>query len=227
MRIILVAIHPTPSPQAIPLANAFLQSYQKTNVDVDSPVEVILRDFFLCQDPDDCITGLYSMKPALIGFSMYVWNREWCRSIAAGVRRIMPEVRLFAGGPEVTADPHALLSDELFDFLITGEGEQAFADVCGSLAAGTTFCGIPGVVTREKGNFQSVSRHLLTDLDTIPSPWLTGILDARQYRGILWQLSRGCTFSCDFCFDSRGGKAVCGAFLLIVSKPSLRHFAGG
>jgi radical SAM superfamily enzyme YgiQ (UPF0313 family) len=208
VRIILVAIHPYPSPQAVPLANAFLQSYQKPHVVTDTPVEVILRDFFLGQDPGDCITELSSLKPTLIGFSMYVWNRELCRSIAERMLNLMPDILLFAGGPEATADPHGLLADKLFDFLIVGEGEETFADVCRSCAAGTSYSRIPGVATREKNSLQLIPRTPLADLDTIPSPWLTGILDARQYRGILWQLSRGCSFSCDFCFDSRGESGV-------------------
>jgi radical SAM superfamily enzyme YgiQ (UPF0313 family) len=224
VRIILVAIHPYPSPQAVPLANAFLQSYQKEYVVADASVEVILRDFFLDREPADCIAELSSLKPTLIGFSMYVWNREQCRNIAEGMSRLIPDIRLFAGGPEATADPHGLLADGLFDFLIVGEGEQTFADVCRSCAAGMPFSGIPGVATQENNGLQLISRTPLADLDTIPSPWLTGILDAHKYPGILWQLSRGCTFSCDFCFDSRGESGV-RRFSLDRIEAELRHFA--
>ncbi len=224
MRIILVAIHPYPSPQAVPLANAFLQSYQQAHAGDDTPVEVMLRDFFLGQDLGGCIAELTALEPALIGFSMYVWNREQCRNIAAGIFRQMPDIRLFAGGPEVTADPRGLLADDLFDFLIVGEGEETFADVCRSYVSSATYSGIPGVATRGKDGLLLIPRNPSAELDAVPSPWLAGVLDACSYRGILWQLSRGCTFSCDFCFDSRGESGV-RRFSLDRIEAELRHFA--
>ncbi|NVN91153.1 MAG: B12-binding domain-containing radical SAM protein [Desulfuromonadales bacterium] len=224
MRIILVAVHPYPSPQAVPLANAFLQSYRKAFCNADSSVEVVLRDYFLGQEPSDCVADLAVLNPALIGFSLYVWNREQCRSIAEGIRLTLPDVRFFAGGPEATANPGGLLTDEPFDFLIVGEGEQTFADVCEHCAAGNGVSGIPGVATRENGALLLTPRFPVTELDTIPSPWLTGTLDASLYRGILWQLSRGCTFACDYCFDSRGESGV-RRFSLERVAAELRHFA--
>lgn len=224
MRIILVAVHPSPSPQAVPLANAFLKGYRKAHCATTSSIEVILQDFFLDQAPADCAAELAALQPDLVGFSLYVWNREQCRNMAKGIRTVLPEATLFAGGPEATADAGGLLADDLFDFLIVGEGEQTFADVCGSVDSGRGVSGIPGVATREKGVLLLTPRPPLTEMDTIPSPWLTGTLDARRYRGILWQLSRGCTFSCDFCFDSRGESSV-RRFSLARVEEELRHFA--
>jgi hypothetical protein len=208
VRIILVAIHTCPSPQAVPLANAFLESYRKAHAVADAPIEILLRDFFIDQEPADCVAELAALKPDLVGFSLYSWNREHCRSIAEGLLRLAPDILLFAGGPEATADPERLLADDLFDFLIVGEGEQTFAEVCCHFAAGTDFSGIPGVAKRDKNAFVVTPRTPLPELDTIPSPWLTGILDARLYKGVLWQLSRGCSYCCDFCFDSRGESGV-------------------
>lgn len=66
----------------------------------------------------------------------------------------------------------------------------------------------------------------LADLDSIPSPYLNGVLDISRYPGILWQLSRGCGFACDFCFDSRGSHGV-RRFSLGRIEAELRHFAAG
>lgn len=224
MQIVLVAVHPYPSPQAVPLANAFLQSFMNVHVGSDFSVEIVTRDFFLDRNPLDCSAELVALKPDLIGFSMYVWNREQCKDIAREMRHLAPEVRLFAGGPEATADPHGVLEDSLFDFLVVGEGEETFADICRNVANGAELSGIPGVAMRSGDDFQLIPRDLLEDLDAIPSPWLTGVLDARQYGGVLWQLSRGCSFTCDFCFDSHGEKGV-RHFSLDRIEAELRHFA--
>lgn len=224
MRLILVAIHPCSSPQAVPLANAFLASYQREHLPTHTPLELVLRDFFLHQEVADCVAELLSLKPDMIGFSLYAWNRARCRIIAEELRRCLPGVQLFAGGPEASADPRALLDEGGLDFLVVGEGEETFAEVCLALAAGTGVSGIPGVAVAGEGGSRHAPRRLLPDLDAIPSPWLSGVLDAGGYRGVLWQLSRGCAFSCDFCFDARGESGV-RRFSLERVEAELRHFA--
>lgn len=224
MLIALIAVHPYPSPQAVPLANACLQSYLNTPSGSDLPVRVTLLDFYLHQAATGCAAGIMDRNPDAVAFSIYVWNRERSIEIAAELRRMHPGVVLFAGGPEVTADPGGVLADSPFDFVIAGEGEEPFAAVCARLAAGRTVSDIPGVATRGTDSLLLSPHQPLPDLDSIPSPWLTGVLPAQHYRGILWQLSRGCGFSCDFCFDSRGSAGV-RRFSLERIEAELRHFA--
>ena len=122
MRIVLVAVHPYPSPQAVPLANAYLQSYLAT-IPQTAAIEIERSDFFLGQDPADCVDTISALRPTLVGFSMYVWNRTMCREMADELRRRTPGITIFAGGPEATADPQGILAGTGFDFLISGEGE--------------------------------------------------------------------------------------------------------
>ncbi|HEX9078998.1 MAG TPA: radical SAM protein [Desulfuromonadaceae bacterium] len=218
MRITLVAIHPYPSPQAVPLANAFLKA-----VAADVPAEIRLRDFFVGQRTADCVEELVAEQPAAVGFSLYVWNRALCREIAAELARRLPGVILFAGGPEATADPRGVLAEAVFAFLVVGEGEIAFAQVCARLASGQGVADLPGVTVMTQNGPSPASPRAFADLDAIPSPWLSGILDPRHYRGILWQLSRGCGFGCEFCYDSRDRQGV-RHFSLDRIEAELRHF---
>jgi hypothetical protein len=207
MRIALVAVHPCPSPQALPLANAFLQSYL-TAVPQTTVVEIMRADFYLGQECAATVAEITRLQPALVGFSLYVWNRGMCCEMADELRRRLPGITIFAGGPEATADPFGVLAGTGFDFLIAGEGEGPFAAVCARLSEGGAVCGIPGVATRTETGISLVPAVPFIDLDDIPSPWLSGVIDAGHYPGILWQLSRGCGFCCDFCFDSRDRHGV-------------------
>jgi hypothetical protein len=218
VRITLVSIHPSPSAQAVPLANAFLKSYA-----ADIPVGIELADLFSGQESTGCAESITGMRPKAVGFSMYLWNREACLEIAADLRRRMPEIILFAGGPEVTADPSGVLSDSTLDFAILGEGEKPFRTFCEHLAAGKDIPDIPGII-RPGTDVPAVPPTPLDDLDAIPSPYLNGTLNCETYPGILWQLSRGCGFSCDFCFDSRDRHGV-RRFSLERIEAELRHFA--
>jgi hypothetical protein len=224
MRIALVAVHPCPSPQAVPLANAFLQSFL-TTAPQTATIKVGRADFFLAQEPAACVDTIAALQPTLVGFSIYVWNRALCREIAEELRRRLPGITIFGGGPEATADPRGILAGTGFDFLVSGEGEVPFAAVCARLSEGGEVSDIPGIATRAETGISLTTAVSLVDLDAIPSPWLNGIIDAGHYPGILWQLSRGCGFSCDFCFDSRDRHGV-RRFSPERIEAELRHFAG-
>jgi len=217
-KISLVSIHVGPSPQAVPLANAFLKSAAR-----HTPVDISLIDFFATQHPVECAQAISETLPDAVGFSMYLWNRELCIQVAHQFRIFLPKVKLFAGGPEVTADSEHVLKSGAFDFVICGEGEIPFTTLCERMASMEKIEDIPGLLM--PGDNATHPFSLATsDLDVIPSPYLSGTLDSRSYPGILWQLSRGCCFSCDFCFDSRGRSGV-RRFSLERIETELQHFA--
>jgi hypothetical protein len=219
----MVSVHPYPSPQAVPLANAFLQSYL-TTVPHHGEIETVRADFYLGQESAACAAEIVARRPTLVGFSLYVWNRSACREIADELRIRQPGITIFAGGPEATADPIGVLAGSSFDFLISGEGEGPFAALCTRLLEGGDISEIPGIATRKEGGISLIPALPLTGPDEIPSPWLNGIINAGSYPGILWQLARGCGFSCDFCFDSRDSHGV-RRFSLERVETELRHFA--
>jgi len=213
----LIAIHPCSSPQSVPLANAFLKSYA-----AQSGVSIELVDFFLGQDSAPCATRVAESHPVAVGFSLYVWNRELCSLIAAELRRTQPHIMLFCGGPEATADAAGVLDEGIFDFIIVGEGEVPFLHICECIAADRAITGIAGIATREITAAPATTP--LSDLDSIPSPYLNNVIDLGTCSGLLWQLSRGCAFSCEFCFDARGIHGV-RRFSLVRIEAELRHFA--
>ena len=217
MHINLVSIHPYPSPQSTPLANAFLKAYA-----LKSTISINLVVFFIGDDAATCAAQLTNSLPVAIGFSMYLWNRDLCCEIADELRRVYPTAKLFCGGPEVTANPESVTRMGVFDFVIVGEGEEPFSSLCQTLAVGGDYSQIPGVRLPE--SVMTPPPAPILDLDSIPSPYLTGIIDTSTTPGILWQLSRGCSFTCDFCFDSRGVHGV-RRFSLERVESELRHFA--
>ena len=197
MLIKLVSVHPSPSPQSIPLATAFLKAYA-----LKSGATIELVDFFIGQDSGVCAAKLAEPFPKAVGFSLYLWNRDAVCLIAAKLHNSHPSIKLFCGGPEVTADPVSVIQTGIFDFVIAGEGEAPFLSLCQALASGEPYAHIPGLLSADSDDLQPPAP--IADLDSIPSPYLAKIIDTHANPGILWQLSRGCSFTCDFCFDSRG-----------------------
>jgi radical SAM superfamily enzyme YgiQ (UPF0313 family) len=204
MHLTLVTIHAFRSPQAVPLAAACLKASLE-----DRPVTVTCADFFCGDSLADSCGAILATRPDLVGFSLYAWNRDECFSLAERLRREAPCLTIFAGGPEATADPAGILaSAAALDFLVVGEGEVTLREVVDRLVAGTSPDGVAGVARRKGAAIELVRREPVADLGLLPSPYLAGVLDASIPGGVLWQLSRGCSFGCDFCFDGMGGRGV-------------------
>ncbi|GFE56614.1 B12-binding domain-containing radical SAM protein [Geobacter sp. AOG1] len=208
MNVILTAIHPYSSPQAIPLANGYLKASLAADEELANRVRITLHDFFVGDQASTCAARILAAKPDAVGFSIYLWNRRACLEVARLLREARPELTLFAGGPEPTAAPEGMLADFPFDFLILGEGEHTFVEAMGKLSAGGLVRDIKGIAVLDDGRVLRQPRPPIPFLDTLPSPYLNGQFDIKPGGGALWQLSRGCSFGCDFCFDYQGAEGV-------------------
>jgi len=208
MRILLAAIHPYPSPQALSLGNAYLKAFLSADAHLSGRISLTLADFFAGQHVDTCLSAVLTENPDAVGISIYLWNRGMARELASALRRAKPQLLIFAGGPEATADPAGLLDDSPFDFLILGEGELPFVGAIAALIEGKGVTGVSGTAYLTQGTVVTSRGALVELLDTIPSPYLSGIIDPADCDGALWQISRGCDFGCDFCFDAQGVRGV-------------------
>ena len=211
MNLVLVAIHIEASPRSVPLGPAMLASVLKRAH--PEAIQTRILDFFLQQSAEACADQILASDPDWVGFSIYVWNRALAREIARILRLRKPSLLLFAGGSEATADPEGMLDEGWLDLVLPGEGEELIIDVLGSLLKGT-----PVDEVR-----RAIRPLVVKDLSTLPSPYLDGSLDPAAYSGMLWELSRGCPFRCDFCFESRGTTGIRRVPMARV-KAELLHF---
>ena len=192
MHLVMVALHIEPSPRSVPLGPAMLASVLKHAY--PETIQTRVLDLFLQQSAEACADLILASDPDWVGFSIYVWNRALSRAIARILRLRKPALLLFAGGSEVSADPAGMLAEGWLDLVLPGEGEELIVAVLGNLLKGTA----PADIQR------TIQPSIVKELATLPSPYLDGSLDSAAYSGMLWELSRGCPFRCDFCFESRG-----------------------
>lgn len=208
LHVVLVSIHPFPSPQAVSLAAACLKASLSKVKHLATKVSLSLQDDFVGHPAGGLVQDIISKNPDAVGFSMYIWNRAQCLEVATALRRVKPQLIIFAGGPEATADPEAVLSSSDLNFIIIGEGEDTFIETMSCLSEGRSLTGVAGIAYGSQGGFEISHRTPADTLDQLPSPYLSGALLPAEHGGVLWELSRGCSFACDFCFDHKGGAGV-------------------
>lgn len=168
--------------------------------------EVEIYDFTLEQSSDSIAEALAAEISAdCFGFPIYLWNRSLALKVISTLQVLRPGVPIIAGGPDVTAAPKAFLDDSGIELVMQGEGEELIDPVLDALESGGSIPRITGVSTRD---FYSVHPAFCKDINKLPSPILTGSLDLKRNRGLLWELSRGCPFACEFCFESKGSGIV-------------------
>ena len=191
MKIDLVSIHIKKSPQAMALGTAMIKAKLDSMQMFRNNKDVSCIDYCLDQGIDIIADSILQRKPDAVGFSTYLWNTGHVMKIAGIIKDRSPEIHLFAGGAEASSSPEKLINSGLFDFVIKGEGELATVEAISRLL-------------KNEPLEQSIFSIPVPDLNELPSPFLNGTVKLENNGGILWELSRGCPFKCDFCFESRG-----------------------
>ena len=167
--------------------------------------KIDLAEFTINNQTEDIFRGIYQKKPDLLFFSCYIWNRSVVLDLAENIRKVMPDVVVWAGGPEVSYDAEQFLSENpQFDGVMIGEGEYTFyrllryyMDQEGSLAE------IPGITYYEKrgGEIRATgSARMLDTLDELP--FVYQVPENFANRIIYYESSRGCPYSCSYCLSS-------------------------
>ena len=63
-------------------------------------------------------------------FSCYIWNLEFVQDIAADLYKVLPDLEIWGGGPEVSYDAEKFLAKHPeFRGIMKGEGERTFVNL--------------------------------------------------------------------------------------------------
>lgn len=182
------------------LAPWYLKAACKSNCGTIKVMEFTIND-----NPDSVLSRIYAEGCDIAAFSCYIWNINFILKVAENLKKILPNIKIVLGGPEVSYDPQQVLELHPFvDFVIFGEGESAFNELLGFLnGVGKELYDIKGLSYREDGRI-TVSKifPLEQDLDSIPSPYNNEMLSCIGNRIVYFESSRGCPFSCSYCISS-------------------------
>lgn len=161
-------------------------------------INLDIAEFTINQKTDSMLKEIYKKKPDFIGFSCYIWNIEFVLKLAGEVKRVLPDVTIWLGGPEVSYDAANVIADNDFvDGVMIGEGEITFSRVIKAYEKGDDVSQIPGVAVR--GSIK-VHQAEYMNMDDIPFPYEN--FKDMEHRIIYYESSRGCPYSCSYCLSS-------------------------
>ena len=167
----------------------YLSAFVKKHLNVDVQ---ILDGFF---ETDDNLI-IKSIDSDFVGLSGTTPQVPHMKLIASLIKKQNPKIKIIAGGYGPSLEPFKFLNDESFDFIVTGEGEQALLDI------------LNGETQR------LVTRNPISDINSIPEPDrecfdlnnYISIAERDEGRRVTSIMSeRGCPFGCTFCAEGEYG----------------------
>jgi len=148
-----------------------------------------LVEFDINQRPIEIAESIIALDPKILGLGIYIWNVAPSRELVAILKALRPGLIVILGGPEVSYELETQPVVPLADFVITGEADLKFAELCRDILGGNP----PGqkVIAAELPDFSQLvlPYDLYTDSDV-------------AHRIVYVEASRGCPFSCEFCLSS-------------------------
>ncbi len=151
-------------------------------------------------------------KPDYVGLTCTTASVENAFQIARALKESHPNLRIFVGGPHITALPQeSFRRCPSFDYGVIGEGERAFPELLEALESRGDLKKVPSAVFREGAEiFVNLRRKFIENLDRLPFPaydllpffprrYKPPFLNYLQGPTASFTSSRGCPQGCTFC----------------------------
>jgi len=172
--------------------------------------------FFDCKEEFDLIVRelrgkINDFEPDLLAIS--------CRSMefpfVLDLLRSIKDLRIpnILGGAHPTVSPEEVVAEDLVDMICLGEGEEALSELLSRIADNEDTTKVLNIWGKRDGKvFRNDVRPFIQDLDALPYPdwdlFDDGHLfrrpvarDRREYRIGIFEMSRGCPYSCTYCVN--------------------------
>ncbi len=169
---------------------------------------ICIGEYTINQSVDDILIELYKEAPDVLCFSCYVWNVIYIKQLIVEVKKVLPDVEIWLGGPEVSYHGVRFLENcPQAKGIMLGEGEETFLELMHYyLGKKGSLDEIKGIVYRsedgleEKPVIKENGWRPVIDMNTIP--FVYSDIEKFKHKIIYYEASRGCPFSCSYCLSS-------------------------
>jgi radical SAM superfamily enzyme YgiQ (UPF0313 family) len=169
-----------------------------------------ILEFDINQRPIDITERILAHHPKIVGIGVYIWNATESAQLVADLKRLRPDLIVIIGGPEVSYEVEQQPICRDADYVITGEGDLAFAGLCEELLTDRKAPVAAGKPLPHDDHSRSTlyaPRSTIVsapppDFDQLALPYDFYTDEDIAHRVIYVEASRGCPFECEFCLSS-------------------------
>ena len=188
------------------LALGYLRAFAQADQRLAGRVAFQTLDLDVSVDPWWIAWRLLALEPEVVAVSTMCWNARHVFEVCRILKGARPQIVIVLGGPEVgPISEEVLAKHPEIDVIVRGEGEVTFAELLYALTRERSPWRVDGVTARDDDGriVAAPERGLISDLDDIPSPYLSGLLVPRD-GGAYLETYRGCPHRCAYCFEGKG-----------------------
>jgi radical SAM superfamily enzyme YgiQ (UPF0313 family) len=151
------------------------------------------------EDGDAILIKVLSSNPTVICATLYLFNHEYTVKLLKKLKRLLPECKIFLGGPEFLGDNEDFLRNAPEVSAAIRGDESTFHLLLANLNQTDKWKKIPGLCFIHNNKYFDVGFAKFADeLDETPSPYERGYYTSgRPFYQI--ETSRGCRGKCSFC----------------------------
>lgn len=160
-------------------------------------------EYTINHSSDYILSEIYKLQPDVVGFSCYIWNIELIHYLCKTLKKVLPEVTIVLGGPEVSFETKALMEEnDAIDMVVIGEGESTFPSLIKFLSTNEDYSSLEGIAYRGRGSvYVNPAASSLPDMNILPFPYDEDTISDFD-KIIYYESSRGCPFNCQYCLSS-------------------------
>ncbi|ROR21925.1 radical SAM superfamily enzyme YgiQ (UPF0313 family) [Mobilisporobacter senegalensis] len=178
-----------------------------------------LAEYTINNYTDQILQDIYKKKPDIITFSCYIWNMGIIDILTQELRKVMPNTKIWLGGPEVTYDADLKLKEnDSIDGIIIGEGEETFLELLDYyIEDSIQLSKIRGIAfkpsaykfndevlspkaAKDNKDIIVTSFRASMDLSKVPFPYEN--MEDFKNKLVYYETSRGCPYTCSYCLSS-------------------------
>ena len=146
-------------------------------------------EFALRQPLHEKLGALPAERPRVMGFSVSIWNHTATLELLEALETKWKRPVIVLGGPELSRLPPDAAIFRYADFVVRGDGEHAFREICEHVLCGRDLLFDSSIIHHVDINTIKTAYYLYTDEDLRTK--LTYV-----------ESGRGCPFNCEFCLSS-------------------------
>lgn len=168
----------------------------------DFKENIELAEYTINDTVDHILEDIFQREPDAVAFSCYIWNIVLIEQLADELCKVLPDTKLWLGGPEASYRAAELLGRHpCLSGIMIGEGERTFYQLLEHYVSGIReLSSVQNLACRGKDGIFYTQVGEMVALSEVPFPY-KDMTDFRN-RIVYYESSRGCPFSCSYCLSS-------------------------
>lgn len=149
------------------------------------------------------LARITKIKADNIALSVHIWNKSYVYNLIDLLRKVLPNIKIIIGGPEVAFDPERVFCElPEVNYIVQGEGEECVARLLVAMDKGEEI--VPQHIAYQDSNGKvnlNGGVTVIEDLSMLPFPYPDINEVVTNSKIAYYECTRGCPFQCSYCLS--------------------------